>query len=328
MRNETRVAYNAYTQQIAKINGVSDVGVYFDVKPSVQQTAERQMQEKSDFLQKINIVGVNQQKGQKIGIGVSGPIASRTDTDVKARKPRNMANLKGKDYECIQTDYDTALKYATIDAWEGLPNFQPLLRDAILKRQALDCITVGFNGVKAAATTDISTYPLLQDLNIGWLQHIRDDAATQWKKDHNEIGTDYESLDGLVYDLAETLIKPWYLDDTGLVAIVGRKLMHDKLFPIVDKQSAPTEKLASDLIVSQVRLGGLQAVRVPYFPTNAVLVTRLDNLSIYYQKSARRRFIKEAPEFNQIENYEQSNDVFIVEDYDCAALAENITFKP
>ncbi|CRL46086.1 Phage major capsid protein, P2 family [Sodalis glossinidius str. 'morsitans'] len=36
-------------------------------------------------------------------------------------------------------------------------------------------------------------------------------------------------------------------------------------------------------LISQKRLGGLQAIRVPFFPDNTILITRLDNLSIYWQ---------------------------------------------
>ena len=38
------------------------------------------MQESSDFLTRINIVPVSEMKGEKIGIGVTGSIASTTDT--------------------------------------------------------------------------------------------------------------------------------------------------------------------------------------------------------------------------------------------------------
>ncbi len=50
------------------------------------------------------------------------------------------------------------------------------IRDAIVKRQALDRIMIGFNGVKRAKTSNRSENPLLQDVNKGWLQKIREDA--------------------------------------------------------------------------------------------------------------------------------------------------------
>ena len=78
--------------------------------------------------------------------------------------------------------------------------------------------------------------------------------------------------------------------------------------------------------MSQKRVGGLQAARVPFVPANAIIITRFDNLSIYYQESARRRAIVDNPKRDRIENYESSNDAFVVEDYGCGCVLENITF--
>ena len=40
---------------------------------------------------------------------------------------------------------------------------------------------------------------------------------------------------------------------------------------------------------------------------------------------ARRRYLKEEPEWNRISNYESSNDAYVVEDYGLGCLLENIT---
>ncbi|HEL7732023.1 TPA: P2 family phage major capsid protein, partial [Stenotrophomonas maltophilia] len=80
MRNETRLLYTAYLSQIASLNGVADASQVFNVDPTIQQTLETRMQESSDFLGRINIIGVDELKGQKVGIGVSSTIAGRTDT--------------------------------------------------------------------------------------------------------------------------------------------------------------------------------------------------------------------------------------------------------
>jgi hypothetical protein len=66
---------------------------------------------------------------------------------------------------------------------------------------------------------------------------------------------------------------------------------------------------------------------VPYFPTAKVFITRYDNLSIYEQETGRRRHIKEVPERDRIEDYQSSNDAYVIEDYDFACLVENIEFK-
>ncbi len=80
------------------------------------------------------------------------------------------------EYKCEQTNFDTVLTYAKLDLWAKFQDFQVRIRNAIVKRQALDRIMIGFNGVKRAKTSNRSENPLLQDVNKGWLQKIREDA--------------------------------------------------------------------------------------------------------------------------------------------------------
>nr|WP_276307122.1 P2 family phage major capsid protein [Pseudomonas aeruginosa] len=47
-------------------------------------------------------------------------------------------------------------------------------------------------------------------------------------------------------------------------------------------------------------------------------------MSLYWQIGGRRRYLKEVPEKNRIENYESSNDAYVVEDYGLGCLVENI----
>ncbi|SQC70971.1 phage major capsid protein, P2 family [Pseudomonas aeruginosa] len=61
--------------------------------------------------------------------------------------------------------------------------------------------------------------------------------------------------------------------------ILGRELVHDKYFPMVNKDQPATEKIATDLILSQKRMGGLPPVEVPYVPEKGLMVTTLKNLS-------------------------------------------------
>ena len=76
MRTETRRLFEGYTQQVATLNNVSGVANTFSVEPTVQQSLEARMQESSTFLQAINMVGVNELKGQKVGVGITGTIAA------------------------------------------------------------------------------------------------------------------------------------------------------------------------------------------------------------------------------------------------------------
>ncbi|HCD15477.1 phage major capsid protein, P2 family [Shewanella sp.] len=330
MRNTTRTLYNGYLAQVATLNSIETAETKFTVAPSVQQTLETRMQESSQFLTQINVVPVTEKSGEKLGLGVTGTIASTTDTTQDDRQAIDHANLDAHGYDCTQTNFDTALRYSKIDMWAKFPDFQARIRDAILKQQALDRIMIGFNGTSRAATSNRTANPLLQDVNKGWLQKIREFAPERHMAEVVDgsgkivIGTDYANIDALVFDMVNNMIDPWHQDDTELVVVCGRKILADKYFPIINKDNAPTETMAADMIISQKRIGGLGAVRVPHFPANAVLVTRLDNLSLYWQEGARRRSVIDNPKRDQIENYESSNDAYVVEDYGCTAFAENI----
>lgn len=331
MRNTTRQAFDQYRARVAQLNSVSDTSATFSVDPAIQQTMEQKIQESSAFLTSINMPLVVDQLGQKIGLGVSGPSASRTDTTTKAREPRDITAMDPNGYHCVKTNFDTYLGYSKLDAWARHKTFQNMVRDAVLKRQGLDRIMVGWNGTSAAAQTNLEQNPLLQDVNKGWLQKMRERAEARVIREGAAAGSkvrigkggDYANIDAAVFDLV-TALEPWFQDDTELVAIVGRGLLHDKYFPLVNDNDAPTEKAATDVIMSQKRVGGKQAIVVPYFPAGTVFLTRLDNLSIYVQEGSRRRHIKEAPERDRVEFFESSNEDYAIEDYGCGALLENV----
>ena len=335
MRNDTRVLFNAYLQQLAQLHGVADVTTKFTADPSVAQTLETRMQESSAFLRAINVYPVSEQSGEKVGIGIDGTIASTTDTTVKDREPRDPSGLDDRGYTCTQTNFDTSIRYQKLDQWAKFKDFQARIRDAIIKAQALNRIMIGWNGISRAATSNPTINKLLQDVNIGWLQKMREENPARVMKEVKdgsgkiEIGAnkDFANIDALVVSMVNEFIEPWYQEDTELVVICGRQLLADKYFPIINKVQAPTEMLAADIVTSQKRLGNLPAVRVPHFPANGLLVTRLDNLSLYWQEGTRRRTVVDNAKRDRIENYESVNESYVIEDLGCAAMAENITLN-
>ena len=365
MRNETRALFRAYCSQIALLNGIANATEQFNVNPEIEQKLETKMKESSEFLGMINVMPVTQQEGQVLGLTTTRTIAGRTDTSGGTR--RNPTDPSGdaekRRYLCKQTNFDWARRYALMDAWRHRPEFETLLRDAILQQQSRDRIMIGWHGTSAADTTDRTANPLLQDVNIGWLKKLRDNAPGQVFSDgsltvksdgtnnaalkaiyvkpgvelfdanaaYNAVGgsahavADYSSLDALVLD-AKRLLPEWHRNRTDLVVIVGQDLVDDKYFTIAQTTGATAlEVEATDRILrSNKQLGGLPAVAVPFFPGNAILITTLKNLSIYYQEGTRRRFLKDEPEFNRIANYESVNEDYVVEDYQLVSFVENI----
>lgn len=340
MKNATLAKFNAMVENIAALNGVSAETAQtrkFSVAPSVQQKLQQRVQESSAFLSQINMSPVDEMSGELLGLGVGSPIASRTNTAGGTRRAgRDPSTMDQRAYACVQTNFDVAIRYGKIDMWAKFPEFETLWRDNNLKRFALDRILIGFHGLTATAnaTTNPEATPLLTDVNIGWLQKMRienaarvlDEGATAGKVTYG-VGGDYATLDAMVWDAKETLLATHAKDDTELVAITGGDLLHDKYFPLINQDEAPTEQLARDLIMSTKRLGGLPAARVPGFPNGKVLITRFDNLSIYFQDGKQRRLLKDEPELDQVTDYNSSNESYVIEDLDYACMIENIEAK-
>ena len=331
MRNDTRKLYTGYLNQVAKLNNVESANATFNVDPTIQQRLETKIQESSEFLSKVNIIGVDEQEGEKVGLGVGGTVASRTNTAVKKREPRSIGTLSSDKYKAEQTDFDTFVSYKQLDAWAKFPDFQTRLSNAIAHRQALDRIQIGFYGISAAEQTDRTANPLLEDVNIGWLEQYRLHAPDRVLKEGATAGMitigkhgDFKNIDALVYDAIQ-LLDPWYRRNPGLVVLTGRELVHDKFLALVNREQDATNTLASDLIISQRRVGGLPLYEVPYIPEGTILITTFANLSVYWQIAARRRYLKEEPEWNRVSNFESSNEAYLVEEYGLGCLLENIT---
>ena len=222
-----------------------------------------------------------------------------------------------------------------MDAWARFPDFYAKWKAFVERAIALDMIMIGWNGTSVVASSDRNANPLLQDLNIGWLEKIRQDAPEHYMAEVVEdsgkvvIGPtgDYKNLDALVADSVNNLISEIHQDDTDLVVICGRQLLNDKNFPLVNDAKDNTDTLAGQILLSQKQIGGYPAARVPFFPDNAFLVTSFDNLSIYYQEQGKRRQIVDNSSMDQVEEYQSSNDAYVIETYDKVAFVENIEIQ-
>ncbi|EGD58402.1 major capsid protein precursor [Novosphingobium nitrogenifigens DSM 19370] len=340
MKNTTRAKYQAFAQRIAELNNVENAyvggadAVHFTPEPSVQQRLVERMQDSSAFLSMINVVPVEQLKGETLGLNVASPTASRANTDAGNRRvPVDPTGLDQFPYELAPTEFNILFKYNKLDMWAKFPNFEVLMRDAIIKRQALDRILIGFNGVSVDASFDPVADPTLKGMNIGWLQWMRANnparvlsagAKVAGKVTWGPTGADYVDLDALVWDAKMTLLPPWAREDPELVVVVGSDMLHDKYFPIINAPKDPMDRLATDVIMSTKRIGQLPAVRVPYMPTGKLMITRLDNLSIYYQEGHQRRMLRDEPQYNRVVDYQSSNEAYVVEDANFACMVENI----
>ena len=325
MHNETRILYSDYRRQVAQSSGVEDAREMFTVSPPVAQRMEDVIREEAGFLNRIGYQSVIPMKGETIGLDVGGTVASVTQTSGtnEERKPVELLTLdKINEYEVTQVDFDTALRYSTLDQWRMYPDFGARYARKLARQIARDRIMMGWHGVgRAAVKSDRTTNPMLTDVAKGWLTKISENAATRIQHDAVTVGAggDYKNLDALVYDLIENKMAEHQRDDADLVCIVGRKLLHDKYLGLMNDNNAATERVALDVLFSTRQVAGMPAIVVPFFPADAILVTRLDNLSIYTQEGSLRRLMREKPEKNRVEDFLSQNMDYVIEDYTCVA---------
>lgn len=339
MRAQTRQQYNAYKAQIAQLNGVDDVGEKFAVSESVEQTIETKIMESVEFLGQVNSILVTEQIGEKVGINSAGPIASRTDTTAADRKTIDAAAADGDKYTCQKTDFDTHIRYATLDAFAKFPDFQTRVRDIILRQQALDRLMIGFNGTQASATTNKTANPLLQDVNIGWLKSLQTKAAARYMVNGATAGSvkvgatgDYKNLAELVYDARSNLLDPWHARDSEFTVLMSSDLEQTVIGQMIGTNAnVPTEANALAQLMANGKYLGLKTQVVPYFPAGTLMITRLganqtSNLSIYAQSGSRRRTLVDNAKRDRVENYESVNEAYVIEDLGAACAVANISF--
>ena len=323
--------YAAMQLAIAETYGVDLTTQMFSVEPSIAQELNDAITAKSDFLERINVIGVTEIKGEKVFIGVSGPVTGRTNTKTTDREAKDASALDNSTYELHSTESDVGLPYAKIDAWAKFPDFHQRYSAAVQKQIALDRIMVGFHGTHAAAQTDITQYPLLQDVNKGWLQQAREQIPAQVLKEGKTagkvllgVGGDYANLDALVHDTKQ-MVDERLRDGGDLVAIIGTDLLAADKAKLYSKQGdTPTEKERIEEAQVIATYGGLPAFTVPFFPVNAVLVTSFDNLSIYHQDSSWRKQTIDNPKRSRVEDYNSRNEGYVIEQLEKFALTENV----
>ena len=263
MKTHTRQRFNALLHGLAKGYGVEDVSRQFAIEPTIQQRLQDKIVEQSTFLPKINVITVDELSGENILGSASGPVSGRTDTskDGKERTPRDVLGLASYKYQLHQTNSDVFMRYATMDAWAKFPDMPERYARYVQARIANDRELIGWYGTSAAADTDLEANPLLQDVNIGWLQYVRanrpeailaEGAATGEIRIGPEAGADYANLDVAVNDLVLGI--PEYMR-SGLVALIGAELiarladgaLRDAL-SILDTCAGVTAKIDADVV--------------------------------------------------------------------------------
>tara|TARA_R110000764_G_scaffold56929_1_gene124103 strand:+ start:242 stop:1279 length:1038 start_codon:yes stop_codon:yes gene_type:complete len=309
----------------------SALGEQFDVEPSVQQRLyEKAVEHGAWFLGMINVAVVTEIKGEKVGLMVAGLITKRTNTNATDRQTSSVVSEDSRGYECQFTETDVHINYAKLDQWRNrTPQQYGDLYSALYRKAMVDDrVRIGWHGVSIATTTNKATSPNGEDVNKGWIQKVREEAAAQIDEDGLTFGhadADMRNLD-VVVESAKQMIPEHLRDDSELVAFISSDLMSDyRLESLAANGDKATEKTqVNDNRVTGI-FAGLKAITPPFFPSGTVIVTYPENLSIYLQEGSLRRHIKDEPKRSRVEDYNSENVDYIVEETDAIGIIKGIT---
>jgi len=336
MKLKTTQVFAAVMAGLASNYGVASMNEQFAVEPSVEQKLFDQVYESAEFLQHIDTQLVDDLVGAGVTAGVSGGITGRAgvETDeTKERSTKDPLGLASREYRCYAVECDTHISWKTMDTWAKFPDFHNRFRAHVRQAIALDIIKIGFNGTSAAATTDIAANPMLEDVNIGWMQLVRRDMAANVIADGDQqageiridaIG-DYANLDQAVHDLMQAV--PLH-KRIGLIAIVGDEILAKEKNKLYAKQAHnPSEKEKIELEQVIETFGGLKTYKVPFFPSRGIMVTSFENLCHYVQAGSTRTHIENNHKKKRVEDYQSRNDCYYINDLEKIAFFEATSVK-
>ncbi|OOR98867.1 capsid protein [Haemophilus paracuniculus] len=291
--------------------------VYFDDSPEEQKKFLKRLKQNRLF-KLLNLVETTHERGGAMGLFT--PIAGTTDTDREDRKPKQ-ALAPYQQYHCEQINIDSFITYSQMDQ-HNVENDQGEYLNKLLDKATLKgLLMVGWNGTGRNGTSNPEQNPLAQDVKVGWLEKIRT-GKPQAIINGASVGKTgaYKSLNALMKH-ALTQITPSYASGGDMIAICGREIIGDSL---IQFEQADFEDLAELLTLTKKTIGGVKAVSIPYFPSNAILLTPLHNLSLYIHLNNIRRRVIDRPERDALMTFFSFNADYVVEDFNACFLIENI----
>lgn len=309
-----------------EIYGVNSLEQSFTVTPAPAQRMISAIQQSTAFLSMINVIMVEQISGQVLRLNVTPIPGRRTNTDTTDRVPGSVHSLTDNAYECKYTEFDTAISHLQLDAWAHMPNFLMLVNNNTLTANALSLLMTGWNGVSADAVVAAAAADNLlgQKTNIGWLKKLLTNQPGNYANSADITLSDTNNIDVLVSNAIETLGEV-QKNDPNLIVILGSELMaygKERLYSKNAETPSEKEKIEMQQIVST--FGGLPAYKVPFFPSMGLLVTTLDNLSIYIHNSVRRQVL-DNPKRSRLETFSSKSIAYTVEDYELMSYVDRIT---
>lgn len=322
-----REQFRTLQKRLAQSYGVDNATDMFSVDAPKAVSLISQIQQSVNFLSEVSVIPVTDMLGDIITLNAPTSVASRTDTTDKEREPQSIGDLSGRSYQVVQTNYDVAIPYSKIDAFRRFSDFEQRILNMIYRRMGLDQLTIGWYGEKCEKNTNRTLYPLLQDVNHGWLSDLKTNKPENFVTGSKLTlgkGGDWANLDQLAFELL-SLIPEEHRTGNERV-LVGRRIVAWECGKIYEQHGqTPSEKTKFALLSKTY--GGLPAEIPACFPDTGVMVVDPANLQIYVQENSIRRKLEDCAKRDRVEHYQSQNECYRIGDIDAAAAVDFSTIE-
>jgi P2 family phage major capsid protein len=341
--------YSVLRQMVAASNGLPDdfsrqSRMDFALTPDVEALLNHDATLQSGFLNMCNVEPRKQLKGNSLRIGPQRLNTRTNDTqNGDPRRPGTPTAWAENEYELVSAHSDFKIHDRDRDTWSQFPNFAEMYRQSYMDGINDDRLIVGFHGTSHVVTSDITTNPMMQDVNVGWFELLKTRNPANFITEGGtatEIriatGTndDYANLDECISDLRSSI--PVHRRK-NLIAVVGSSIIAAAQGKLYKSQGlVPTEK---ERIMNQQVIGmygGLITVEADFFPDNAIMVTALkmpgyntatrSNLSIFYQEGSWRRVLEYKAEIESLVDWNARMEGYHIEDLEAIKVMQAATF--
>lgn len=303
--------------------------------PSKEIMLLRDVAAHSRFLSRVNMQTRRQKQGGSFKIGPQGRNTRTNDT--KGGDERRTGDVKDPVlnlYQMVKAHFDWGMHDDDLSDMSEFPNWHSLYRAAMLESYANDIQICGFHGVEHTTTSDLSTNELLEDVNKGWIQLLRErNSGNVFTGDANgEVkignGGNYQNLDQFIHDLYQGI--PAHKRSPGMQSVVGEGLMAQAKYQYYgDVAKTPSEKPQIEQNAVTGVYGGLQTLQADYFFQNGIMITNLSgggtgksNLSMLQQKGTMKRSIEYVPKKERTIDWNACWRAYHIEDLDKMVFAD------
>lgn len=331
LSNEAREELGKYHAGLAKSHGVKvdDVGKQFSVTPPNEKKIVKSLRESLAAMTKITVKTTDKTSGTAVRVGGGQVKGKRTDTKGgNRRQPTNLGGLTGSTWAAVDTEYDAAIDYDTIDEWVSDGKLVQELKTVRDHDIAMAKLTVGFYGESVAAEPDPENNLLGEDVNKGWAQILKEQKPENYMLEGATAGVikiygtnpDFANLDTLVNALYQAI--PVHERTGNEVAIIGSALIaYDTDKMLEEHAGTPTEKEV--MKVAGQKYAGLKAEQWPRFPDYGVWVTDPKNLQLIQVKGSVRRASKDESEYSRLAEYTSSKDAYAIGNMNACAMIDH-----